>query len=103
MMGEDAASAACVEFIYEDGSSENTQPFIVPEDLLWSGAGLRELFEVCRRLFLGEDGEKRDEDQWNSWRLKSVRYMEDALVVTGVNWRNAGPPSTRAAGETDDH
>jgi hypothetical protein len=82
MLVPDLQSAARVVFETTDKGRDVQLTFLVPAALLWSGAGLAELFETCRKAWCGPEpdpGEPSEQDRWR-WLEEQSRWEDWHLV-----------------------
>ena len=80
----EAVSASIVkfEYCYSEGD-EKKFSVVVPASLLWSGDGLKYLFEAVRSAYFvnpGQDG--FDGDVWESFHLVSAKEHTDFFLIT---------------------
>lgn len=77
----EATSAAIVQFGHysseHTGGPADTVSFAVPDSLLWTGAGLKKIYEMTRASFLIHPGQGGfDEEAWETWHLVSIKDGE---------------------------
>ncbi len=88
----EAVDVILVEFGYydtEETFDKKSAYFWLPCDLMWSSAGLAQMFEVTRSAWCGS--EATDEEGWNTWHLVAIHESDeekevDNRIVINVDW-----------------
>ena len=94
----DSHDAAVVVFAYYSGMSGvdfKKVSFVVPSNLLWTGEGLRYVFEATRMAYLVPPGsaswDTQSENAWESWHVVSMQEETEHQII----W-NLAPDPERA-------
>jgi hypothetical protein len=91
MPDPDLHAAARVVFETTDTGQSIQLTFLVPVGLLWSGAGLAELFDTCRLAWCGPEppdtASLADHNRWEDWHLISISEDEGDPQIVLADWK----------------